>query len=158
MCTVPEIQLRLNHNRGFGLICDNKLAAVLSIILPGNNGTNATQTCSNSLQTNAYYAKVSTNFNWVHGIIGTRTPEYATDGKPISVIPIVAPYESNYSKIDYLICVCFYSMLQISFLLFRCGYKTNQTIKVVNNVSNIICFDSSQFRHMFICTEIKMNK
>lgn len=94
MCQIPENQLRLSRDRGTPLICDNKLAGLLSIIIPANT-TNSTDICSRTLKTNAYYTKVSLFEKWIHSIIAINSPDHTMDGRPINLIPSSPPYESK---------------------------------------------------------------
>lgn len=95
MCQVPENQLRLNRDRGTALICDDKLIGILSVIIPANYSNSTNDFCSNTLQTNAYYTIVPLYLNWIHGIIGTKTPSQSYDGKPIPILPAAPSYQSS---------------------------------------------------------------
>lgn len=97
MCTVPENQLRLSRDRGTPLICDNRLAGSLSVILPSNNQyvMNASDSCANTLLTNAYYTKMSVYVNWIHNIMSRYAPQQTLNGQPISLVPTAPPYEGG---------------------------------------------------------------
>lgn len=93
MCQIDESQLRLNRDRGTALICDNKLAGLLSVIIP-SNVTNSTN-CPETKQAPAYYTKVGIYEKWIHSIIAINSPEHTVDGKPIPIIPVSPPYYSK---------------------------------------------------------------
>lgn len=95
MCQVPESQLRLNRDRGTPLICDNKLAGLMSVIVPSNI-TNSTETCTRTLRANAFYTKVALYEKWIRSLMAVNSPEHTADGKPIPIIPIAPPYESEF--------------------------------------------------------------
>lgn len=92
MCMISEDQLRLNRDRGTPLICDNKLAGLLSIIIPSSI-TNSTE-CSRTLQTMAYYTNVVLYEKWLHNVIGVNSPPYTANGTPIPMIPNSPPYQN----------------------------------------------------------------
>ncbi|XP_055302820.1 trypsin-like isoform X2 [Sitodiplosis mosellana] len=94
MCQIPADQLRLSRDRGTPLICDNKLAGLLSIIIPANT-TNSTDNCARTLKTNAAYVNVALYEKWIHSIIGINSPEHTADGKPINLIPASPPYQNH---------------------------------------------------------------
>lgn len=93
LCQIDESQLRLNRDRGTALICDNKLAGLLSVIIP-SNVTNSTN-CAETKQTHAYFTKVALYEKWIHSIIAINAPEHTFDGKPIPIIPASPPYYSK---------------------------------------------------------------
>lgn len=97
MCQVPESQLRLNRDRGTPLLCENKLVGILSVIIPPII-TNSTNTCRRTLRTHAFYLKVSLYEKWIHSVIAVNSPTYASDGKPIPLVPLVPPYQSKSSN------------------------------------------------------------
>lgn len=90
---ISEDQLRLNRDRGTPLICDNRLAGLLSIIIPSSI-TNSTE-CSRTLQTMAYYTNVVLYEKWLHNVIGVNSPPYTANGTPIPIIPNSPPYQST---------------------------------------------------------------
>ena len=94
MCQINGDQLKLSRDRGTPLICDNKLAGLLSIIIPANN-TNSTD-CRKTLKTNAAYINMALYAKWIHNVIGVNSPEHTADGKPINLIPAAPPYQSKF--------------------------------------------------------------
>lgn len=94
MCQVPQNQLRLSRDRGTALICDNKLAGLLSVIISPNT-TNSAETCSTTLRTNAYYTKLDLYEKWIHSIMAINSPDHTADGRPINLIPASPPYQSE---------------------------------------------------------------
>lgn len=96
MCQVPESQLKLNRDRGTPLLCENKLVGLLSVIIPANL-TNSTNLCTRTLQTNAFYSKVSLYEKWIHSVMGTYLPTYTPNGKPIPLVPLSSPYQSIFT-------------------------------------------------------------
>lgn len=102
MCQLPQNQLRVSFDRGVGVICENKLAGILSIVLAGNNETNSTAPpCINTLQTTALFTRIDTHSTFCHNVIGSRTPEKTPEGQPVPVLPISKPYQSNYNQIAW---------------------------------------------------------
>lgn len=95
MCQLPENQLRLNRDRGTPLICDNKLAGLLSLIIPAANIINTTDDCSRTLLTRAYYTNIAIFEKWIHNIIGVNSPAHTANGNPIPIIPNSPPYQSK---------------------------------------------------------------
>lgn len=124
MCSVSETQLRLSRDRGSPLICGNSLAGILSVILPSDqskNLANAPDSCLNTLQTNAYYTRVSAYVNWIRNIISRYAPQQSPTGQPISIVPSSPPYEPGDSLIfnfRFYFCPIFLLFLAISRLLF----------------------------------------
>lgn len=113
MCHVQQNQLRLNRDRGTPLICDNRLVGILSVILPSDpvkNAANTSDSCINTLLTNAYYTKVSSYINWIHTVMSRYAPQQTFNGQPVSMIPSTPLYEgnNNNSNIRYCFCVCFF--------------------------------------------------
>lgn len=93
MCQVREDQLRLSRDRGMPLICGNRLAGVLSVILPSvQNGTNSSSSCETTLLTNAYYTKVNVYVNWIHTIMTRYAPQQTSSGQPVQLVPNVPAY------------------------------------------------------------------
>lgn len=62
----PPIQLTLSSDRGVPFVCNNKLTAILSTVLPPDN----VATCQQSGKTLAFYSKVAQFNNWIHEKIG----------------------------------------------------------------------------------------
>lgn len=96
MCQIPENQLRVSRDRGTPLICNNKLAGLLSIIIPANT-TNSADFCFKTLQTRAFYTNVALFEKWIHSVIAVNCPAYMADGNPIPIIPISPPYQSSFT-------------------------------------------------------------
>lgn len=84
---VSKSQLLLSNDRGTPMICNNRLAGVLSEIIPANNST-GNGTCTESLKTKAYFTKVSPHVDWVHSIMGVNLP-----AEPLR--PIDPPFSGN---------------------------------------------------------------
>lgn len=92
---MSENQLRLSNDRGTPLICNNKLAGLLSVIIPVGNSTNSTnQSCSTTLDTMAYYTKIAPYTKWIHSIIGVNLPEIS-NGQPAAIVPDAPPFQGN---------------------------------------------------------------
>lgn len=93
MCQVREDQLRLSRDRGMPLVCGNRLAGVLSVILPSvQNGTNSSSSCETTLLTHAYYTKVNVYVNWIHNIMSRYAPQQTIGGQPVQLVPNVPAY------------------------------------------------------------------
>lgn len=90
---MPENQLKSINDRGTPLICNNRLAGLLSVIIPPGNDTASTgKACNESLKTLAYYTPVVRHVKWIHSIIGVNLPT-SSDGKPAPIVPDSPPYQ-----------------------------------------------------------------
>lgn len=140
MCSIPESQLRLSRDRGLGLICDNKLAGLLSIIIP-TSITNSTDMCARTLKTYSYYTNVALYEKWIHNVIGVNTPPHTANGKPISIIPNSSPYQSTFCyccDFDFHSNVnCIISLLFSDFLTVTNMRPTN-TASIMKSSSSIV--------------------
>lgn len=103
MCHIPDSQLRVSSDRGTPLICDNKLAGILSIIIAVNKGQFNIDSCTKSLHTYAYYTGMHLYENWIHSVIGVNAPSHTPEGHPIPLIPDTLPYQSMNSVWRYFI-------------------------------------------------------
>lgn len=140
MCSIPESQLRLSRDRGLGLICDNKLAGLLSIIIP-TSITNSTDMCARTLKTYSYYTNVALYEKWIHNVIGVNTPPHTANGKPISIIPNSSPYQSTfcyccdfdfYSNVNCIISLLFSDFLTVT------NMRPTNTASIMKSSSSIV--------------------
>lgn len=97
LCQYSRKALTFSYDRGAALICDNKLAGILSVVLPANQSNATTEYCHATSQTNAYFTNPALYLDWIRSIIVANASAEAIEGVSSSISPSVPAYQSKIS-------------------------------------------------------------
>lgn len=95
-CQSEGKRLTFSYDRGAALICDNKLAGILSIVLPADRSNSTEAYCNATSQTNAYFTNTALYSDWIRSVIVSETSTQTVEGVPVSVNPSVPAYQSRF--------------------------------------------------------------
>lgn len=93
LCELTSTQLRFNYDRGAALICDDKLAGILSVVIPANHSNASTIHCNATAQTNTYFTNTALYLDWIQSVILSKDSAEMLQGMPIQ--PNVPAYQSK---------------------------------------------------------------
>lgn len=96
LCQYSQKALTLSYDRGAALICDNKLAGILSVVLPANRSNVTEQFCNATSQTNAYFTNTALYLDWIRSVIIANPLVEAIQGVSSSNGSSVPAYQSKH--------------------------------------------------------------
>lgn len=102
LCELNERQLRFNYDRGAALLCDDKLAGILSIVIPADHSNASAIHCNATSQSNVYFTKIALHSDWIQSVILSNDTAELLQGMPIK--PNAPAYQSKH----FTFC-CFYN-------------------------------------------------